>query len=141
MVARCRSATCRTRRSKKSSNISRRWTASRSKSSSDKDKSPPGLACFVLRSARDQGRFCNAEDSCHRQSEGWTVTPTPKACGKVDPRVTDGLAVRTKPQAPRTLRYGLASSFSAGVSCGSHGVLTVTHLRKIMLEELQRRNY
>ena len=50
-------------------------------------------------------------------------------------------AVRTKPQAPRSLRQWLSSSFEAGIRCGSQEVSTVTHLRKMMLEELERRNY
>src|ERR1022692_3375008 len=43
------------------------------------------------------------------------------ACSS-QPGVTSGLAVRTKPQAPRSLQYWLTSSFVAGIVCESQEV-------------------
>ncbi|MGA7318734.1 MAG: hypothetical protein WBX22_32740, partial [Silvibacterium sp.] len=37
-------------------------------------------------------------------------------------RETSGLPVRTKPQAPRPLRWWLSSSFEAGIGCESQEV-------------------
>ncbi len=56
-------------------------------------------------------------------------------------RLVDANAVCTKPLARRTLTRGVAARVVVfDIDCGSQEV-PVTHLRKMMLEELQRRNY
>src|SRR6516165_6532176 len=55
--------------------------------------------------------------------------------------MTSVLRVRTKALARRTLARGRSAVVARFVKCGSQGGVPVTHLRKIMLEEPQRRHY
>jgi hypothetical protein len=55
--------------------------------------------------------------------------------------VMSGLATRTKPQAPRSLRQWLARSFEAGIGCGHRRYPTVTHLRRKMLNRFSTGRY
>jgi hypothetical protein len=55
--------------------------------------------------------------------------------------VTSASAVRTKPQAPRSLRRWLTSSVLAGVGCESHPVTHCDPPSQNDAQELERRNY
>jgi hypothetical protein len=117
---------------------------------------PIAPAIFKLPNLRNSQWVQNSERA-HRHGISTDMSAYTKTCGKFfrwlgnargDRRfslsfsrnyyITYGLATRTKPQA---LQQWLAVSFEAGIGCESQEVPTVTHLRRKMLEEFERRNY